>query len=155
MQIAALDWIIEYLENNAIPYVVCGGLAAQAHGSTRDLADIDIYVPDEYLYQIVQMGKKYITYGPAHYVDNNWDLTFVEFEFQNQKVEIASDKECKILDSEIGEWHQKIIDFNQYEVCHIYGRPIRVMNKHDLISYKRKLKREVDIEDIKQIQQSV
>ena len=144
-----------YLENNAIPYVVCGGLAAQAHGSTRDLADIDIYVPDIYLYQIVQMGKKYITYGPTRYVDDNWDLTFVEFEFQNQKVEIASDKECKILDSETGEWHQKIIDFSQYEVCHIYGRPMRVMNKRDLISYKRKLKREVDIEDIRQIQQSV
>jgi hypothetical protein len=32
---------------------------------------------------------------------------------------------------------------------------MRVMNKRDLISYKRKLKREVDIEDIRQIQQSV
>ena len=55
MQIPALDWIIEYLENNAIPYLVCGGLAAQAYGSTRDLADIDIYVPDEYLYQIARV----------------------------------------------------------------------------------------------------
>jgi len=155
MKIPALDWIIEYLESNTIPYVVCGGLAAQAYGSTRDLADVDIYVPDEYLYQIVQMGKNYVTYGPARYVDDEWDLTFVQFEFENQKVEIASDKECKILDSEIGEWHQEIIDFNQYKVCYIYDRPIKVMKKDDLISYKRKLNRQVDIEDIKQIQQSV
>ncbi len=155
MCIPALDWIIEYLECNSIPYVVCGGLAAQAYGSNRELADIDIYVPDEYLQQIAQMGKNYVSYGPAHHIGDKWDLTYVQFEFQNQKIEIGSDKDCKIFDSENGEWHQKKIDFNRYEICHIYGRSIKVMSKDDLISYKSTLKREVDLEDINQILQCV
>ncbi len=153
MQIPALNWIIEYFESHHIPYVVCGGLAAKAYGSTRELVDIDIYVPDEYFQEIVTMGKKYVTFGPAHYVDDKWDLTYVQFEFDRQKIEIGSDKACKIRDSETGRWYEKKIDFNGFEYRSMYGKCLKVMNRHDLISYKKKLNRAVDIDDIRQIQQ--
>ena len=150
-ELPALNWIVNYLEKYEIPYLVCGGLAAQAYGSSRALADIDIYVPHHYITQISNMGNEYITFGPAHHVGEKWDLTYVQFEFGSQKVEIGSDKECKIFDSCSGEWHQKSINFERYIVISLYGKPIRVMAKDDLIAYKKKLSREVDLEDIRQI----
>jgi hypothetical protein len=68
----ALDWIIDYLEQNEIPYLVCGGLAAQAYGSKRELVDIDLYTPDAFISQISSMGTDYITFGPAHHVGEKW-----------------------------------------------------------------------------------
>lgn len=147
--IPALNWIISFLEGNNIPYVVCGGLAAQAYGADRQLADIDLYVPDEHLNSIAEFGTPYITYGPAHHVGDQWDLTYVKFNYQGQDVEIGSDKECKILDHQTTQWVTKDIRFDDYERHELYGVECKVMTKAQLISYKQLLNREVDIEDIK------
>ncbi len=149
--IPALDWIVSYLERHDIPYLMCGGLAAQAYGSARPLADIDLYVPDQFLNQVSAMGRDYVSFGPAHYVDEKWDLTFVQFVYEGQKIEVGSDRECKILDSRTGEWHKKNIDFDRYNLVSLYGKLVRVMKKDDLIAYKLKLSREVDLDDISQI----
>lgn len=150
-RLPALNWIVDYLEVNEIPYLVCGGLAAQAYGSSRALVDIDIYVPDQFITQIAKMGKEYITFGPAHHVGEKWDLTYLQFDFAGQKVEIGSDKVCKIFDPTAQEWHQKVIDFERYKLIELYGKRVRVMTKDDLITYKKILSREVDLEDIRQI----
>lgn len=154
-ELPALNWIVDYLEMYGIPYLVCGGLAAKAYGSSRALADIDIYVPHDYITQVSEMGKEYITFGPDHHVGEKWDLIYVQFERGGQKIEIGSDRECKIFNSRSGEWHQKVINFERYSVISLYGKPIRVMAKDDLISYKTILSREVDLEDIRQIRDFV
>ncbi|WP_269617659.1 hypothetical protein [Zhongshania sp. BJYM1] len=154
-RIPALDWIIDYLDLYEIPYLVCGGLAAQAYGSKRKLADIDLYIPDSYISQVSSMGADYITFGPAHHVGEKWDLTYVQFEYEGQKVEIGSDKECRIFDAISGTWHQKQLDFERYKKLSLYGRLLRVMEKAELISYKRKLARQVDLEDVSQITESI
>lgn len=150
-RIPALDWIIDYLEKGNIPYLICGGLAAQAYGSTRQLADIDLYVPDQFINQISYMGKDYVTFGPAHHIGERWDLTYVQFNYIDQIVEIGSDKECKVYDSISKSWYQKNLDFKKYQLVSLYGRQLRVMEKDELITYKRKLARKVDLEDVNQI----
>ena len=81
----ALQWITDYLHRHQIPYLITGGLAAIAYGSTRPLADIDLYVPEDYFHQITIFSKDYIIEGPARYRDDNWDLNLVELEYQEQK----------------------------------------------------------------------
>ena len=75
----------------------------------------------------------------------------MQFEYQGQKVEVGSDKECKIFDAMSGKWHRKILNFERYKTLSLYGRQVKVMEKDELIAYKRKLGRQVDLEDVSQI----
>ena len=151
----ALNWIIGFLKSNDIPYVACGGLAAKVYGAERKLNDIDIYVPDKYFCSVVEYGAPYITYGPSHHKGKQWDLTYVKFNYLGQDVEVCSDKECKIFDDLRSKWITQKISFDCYEKCEIYGVELTVMKKDQLVAYKKQLNREVDIQDIAQIDGSV
>lgn len=148
----ALHWIVSFLDEQQIPYLVCGGLAANAYGVDRPLNDIDIYVPHAHFDRAVAFGRDYITRGPLHHVSATWDLIYVEFTYQGQYVEIASDQDVKIYDAARGEWVKQELDFEQFEEIDILGVTARVMTKSELISYKSILRREVDLMDIAQLQ---
>ena len=147
----ALNWIVDYLEAQDIPYLICGGLAAQAYGGTRPLADIDLYVPDAFIDGIAAMGREYLSFGPAHHRGEQWDLVYLQFSFGDQLVEVGSDRNCRIREASSGEWHSKVLNFTRYQTLPVYGRRVRIMDKADLIAYKRILGRKVDLEDIRQL----
>lgn len=151
----ALNWIIDFLNREGISYVVCGGLAAQAYGATRELNDIDLYVPDEHLPAVAKFGASYITYGPEHHRGEQWDLVYVKFDYHGQDVEVGSAKECKIRKLHSSDWITKKIQFDNYELHELYGVQLRVMAKDELVAYKCILGREVDLEDVAQINGSV
>jgi len=65
----AFKWIITVLRKNKIPFRITGGFAAKIYGSQRELADIDIEIPDSYFDKILPEVKKYIIFGPAKYKD--------------------------------------------------------------------------------------
>ena len=154
-ELPGLIWIIDFLENESIPYVVCGGLAAQIYGSRRKLNDIDIFVHSDYFHSVIEFGTPYLTYGPKHHKGDQWDLIYARFTYNGQDIEICNDKECKILDSDKSKWVDLRVDFRNYERHCFYGVGVKVMNKAELVEYKRQLSRDVDIEDITQISEHV
>ena len=154
-ELPALNWIIDFLETEHIPYVVCGGLAAQIYGSRRNLNDIDIFVHSDYFASAVKFGESYLTFGPKLHKGEQWDLTYAKFTYNGQDIEICSDKECKIMDSRKSKWVDLYVDFQNYERHHIYGVSVKVMNKVEFVKYKRQLSRNVDSEDITQINERV
>ncbi|MDH5727775.1 MAG: nucleotidyltransferase family protein [Gammaproteobacteria bacterium] len=119
--LAALCWIIGFLEQQNIPYVMCGGLAAKDYGAKRKLNDIDIYVPDENFQSVVDFGIAFITYSPSHHLGAQWDLTYVKFNYQSQDIEVGSDKACKIFNHHQSKWLTQIIDFQLSERYNIFG----------------------------------
>ena len=147
----ALEWIIGFIESNDMPYLICGGLAAIAYGSRRPLHDIDLYVSEQNYRLIVDFGCDFITYGPDRYIDNSWNVEYVQFIYKGQKIEVGSSKDIAIYDAFKGDWYQKKIDFSNYVEKFVLGKNIRIMDKQTLIDYKRKLNREVDRADIEQI----
>ena len=54
--------------------MISGGFAARLYGATRDLADIDIDIPEDRFAELIPQVKEYIKLGPARYKDDNWDL---------------------------------------------------------------------------------
>jgi len=147
----AYEWILDILESKDIPYLICGGLAAIAYGSKRPLNDIDVFVSKANYRDLVEQGREYVTFGPERYKDQFWNIDYVQFTVGGQKIEIGSNDRAKIFDATKNEWVPISIDFDSYSIIRVLGKEARIMKKSELIEYKRKLGREVDIVDINQI----
>ncbi len=151
----AFKWIVNILNKNNIPYQISGGFAARLYGSNRELADIDIGIPDEGFNIIYSEVKDYIIYGPKHYLDDEWDLKLMTLKYENQKIDLAGRDSIKIFDKLNKKWIPAHRDMTLSENKEVYGIIVPVIPKASLIAYKKKIMRKVDIEDIKNLEASL
>lgn len=82
--IDALRWVVNILDNNNIPYQIEGGLAAICYGATRELADIDIFIPNFSFEKISSLVKPYSQFGPDYYISDNWKLIYQILDYKGQ-----------------------------------------------------------------------
>ena len=152
-QQSALKWIIQAVNKHNLPYQIVGGLAALAHGGSRPLHDIDLYIPfsDSHWPNLLREIEAYVTWGPASVVVGSWDLTYVKINYNGQKIEIGDCENVKIRDCKTGIWVNQNIDFASSVSRTILGCQIHVMPVCQLIAYKRLLGREVDEQDIREL----
>ncbi|MDP1707280.1 MAG: hypothetical protein Q8L30_01890 [bacterium] len=143
----ALHWIVGLLRKHEIPFQIAGGFAARLYGSPRELADIDIGIPDNRFADIYPDIKDYLTFGPAQYTDEVWDLQLMTVVYAGQEIDIAGEDTIKWFDKANHSWAAGRCDFLNYEMKEIYGLSIPVMPKEAHIAHKKKLMRDVDKED--------
>ena len=144
----SLRWIVEILERHKIPFQIGGGFAAHVYGSGREIADIDIAIPEDNFDTIMPEIKVYVTYGPAHYVDDDWDLQLLTISHHGQEIDFAGAYQKKFFDLKTKEWIAFPTDFSSSEYREIYGMRVPFMAKEKLIAYKKMLGRKVDLEDL-------
>jgi hypothetical protein len=149
---SAFKWIVGLLHKNTIPFQISGGFAARLYGSTRELADIDIGIPDNRFEELCLDVKKHIIYGPEHYLDDEWDLKLMTLEYENQKIDIAGRDEIKIFDKSKRVWVPAHRDLTISVDKEVYGMRVPVIPKKSLITYKKKIMRDVDRLDIQAIE---
>ena len=147
----ALVWIEGVLDRLDVPRQYVGGLAARAHGATRPLRDIDLYVPDEALPRIADAMSAYLLRHPVTYEDDDWSLVFLRAEYQGQAVEVAGSDSARYFDNGAGEWRDVEVDYDAGIPTEIEGVEVPVMPADALAAYKSALDREVDREDLEQM----
>jgi len=148
----ALRWITGLLDDLAIPYQAVGGIAAHAHGATRPLVDIDLYVPDEdALRAVARAAADHLTARPAHHSDEHWDLTLLKLRRSGWTVEVAAAATAKVWDRHHRVWTPAAIDFGRGEEREVGGVMLRVMSRQQLIDYKGGLGRAVDRLDVEEL----
>ncbi len=147
---AALRWIAGLLQGQRIPFLICGGLAAIGYGSRRPLHDIDLFVPGDHFAQAVALGAQYLSKPAQHYCEaaEGWDLEYVQFRYQATKIEIGNAANARIWDTAVGRWVALELDFARCQYRPLLGIEVPLMERADLIAYKRRLGRPVDLEDI-------
>lgn len=153
--IEALKWIVNILESNDVPYQIEGGLAAMCYGSTRELIDIDIFIPNFGFTNISKAVKKYSQFGPDYHVGTHWKLIYQILNFNNQQIELCDANNAEYLDTKNNVWIKRDIDFSKAENITEFGIKIKVIPRLDLIEYKGRLSRDVDLIDIEQIDKLV
>lgn len=147
----ALRWIIRILEELEVAHQVVGGLAARAHGATRPLADLDLYIEGGRLDEVVDAVRPWITRPPGRHRDDDWDLVFMQVEYAGRKVELGVAEGARYRDRRRGEWRSAGIDFEAGEVREVLGVEVPVMPLERLLDYKEALGREVDRRDVAEI----
>lgn len=149
---AAFKWIVGLLHKHAIPFRIAGGFAATIYGSSRSIADIDIGIPDDRFEDLYKDVEEYITFGPARYVDKEWDLKLMTLLYKGQEIDLAGATTSMFFDRESNTWVAGTRDLSIYEMKEVYGLSVPVIPKSDLMAYKKKLGREVDILDVKALE---
>lgn len=145
---AALIWITDILMMLNIPFQISGGLAAKAYGAARELADIDIDIPDAKFALLKPKITEFIIFGPERIRDEKWDLLLLTLNYQGQEIDLSGSSSTKIFNNILNRWEGLVTDFATAEIKQIYGLELPIMKREALIAYKKVLARAVDIADI-------
>ena len=144
----ALIWITNIIQKYHIPFQIVGGLAVIAYGSTRMLADVDIEIPEDSFIKIQDEIAPYITFGPAQYKSDLWDLFLMTLNYQGQEIDLSGAYKTKIYNIADKSWIPLNVDFSKVNYMDIYGMNLPVIGRNELIAYKKILSRPVDLLDI-------
>jgi len=144
----AFTWIVGLLRKHKIPFHISGGFAANIYGSNRSLADIDIEIPDEKIFKIQDDVKKFIIYGPKRYKDKEFDLLLMTLKYKNQEIDICGINSQKLFNKKTMKWDIERIDLSKATKKKVYNLIVPIITLKDLLSYKKKISRDVDIQDI-------
>lgn len=145
----AFIWIVGLLREHKISFHISGGFAANIYGSNRSLADIDIEIPDEKIFEIRNDVKKFIIYGPKRYKDKEFDLLLMTLKYRGQKIDICGVNSQRLFNKKTMKWNNARIDLSKATKKKVYNLIVTLIPLKDLISYKKKISRDVDIQDVK------
>jgi hypothetical protein len=146
-----LRWIEAELAEVGAPHQFVGGLAARAHGASRPLVDIDLYVPDYALETLSNRWEAILTRPPRHHRDEHWDLSFLQLERDGWTVEVGGGDSARFFDSRADRWRGAGIDYGRGRELQVAGITIPVMPLDQLMDYKWALDRDVDREDLAEL----
>ena len=107
----AFIWILDILDSNKIPYKISGGFAARVHGVNRELADIDIEIPEKYLTFISDQVNEYITLPLQKFQDASWKLSLLVLNYEGQDIDICS-TEHEIYNKQLKKWESLVGNIN-------------------------------------------
>ena len=145
---SAFKWIINILQKHEIPFQIEGGFASRLYGSNRELADIDISIPEDRFDELLPELKGFIIYGPNQYIDKEWDLKLITLTYKGQDIDIAGAYKKKNFDKVNQKWVKMPSDFSKSIYVDAYGLIVPVISKEELILYKKIIARDTDIIDV-------
>ena len=146
----AFHWIIGILKNCQIPFQITGGFAARLYGVDRELRDIDFDIPLNKFMALTEAVKEYVTFGPAQYVDNDWDLFLLSLTYEGQDMDFGA-LEAKFFDRSKQSWATISADLFTAEDMEVFGLRVPVVNREELVRYKMAFGRDVDLLDVQQL----
>jgi hypothetical protein len=150
----AMAWLADLFRDQDVQYAAAGGLAARSWGATRPLVDLDFFVHAEDLDRVESDLAPYVVRPLTALKDDHWDLSFMRLEYGGVPLELSVAEGARYRESETGEWHETCPTFSACPEREILGVKLRVMNREDLITYKRRVDRAVDRADIAAIERT-
>lgn len=142
--------VVDTLNKNSIPFQISGGLAAIAYGSKRPLYDIDIDVNKEDIPKAQRVFKEYIVQDFHRYKDESMEIWEMELDIDGVEVDISQADEAYFTDKQ-GNTKRIDTDLEKAQMTDIEGIQVPVMDKQDLIDYKKFIARDTDLDDVNQI----
>lgn len=151
----ALKWIVSILRKHNVPFQISGGFAANIYGAKRSINDIDMNIPEDKMEIILPDIEKYITFGPADYKDEKWDLKLITLNYNGQEIDIGGAFDTKIFDDKKKVWVHFPAKVETAQTHTVYGIEVPIVRPQDLIEYKKLLSGEHQKTDITAVQEYI
>ena len=147
----ALRWITRELDALDVPFQVAGGLAARAHGASRPLHDIDLYVPEGALEPLRERLSEHVGREPSRHRGEHWDCYFMTVGYGGEQIELAEAPRTRYRRGGGDDWHEAAVDFERPAVREVFGVELPVMPRERLVAYKERIDRPVDRADVAEL----
>lgn len=147
----ALDRVTALFARLGLPAQAVGGLAARAWGGTRDLVDLDFYVPERSLEDVAAAAPANVRRAPGRAVGPHWDVEVLVLDVAGCRVELGGAETARLRGSGEAPWQDARVDLAASVVRPVLGVPVPVMPLADLAAYKAVLGRAVDLVDLHEL----
>ena len=150
-----LKWTVSILKKYNVPFQISGGFAANIYGAKRPINDIDIDIPEDKMKLLLPDIEQYITFGPAEYKDEKWDLKLITLNYHDQEIDIGGAFDTKIFDEQNKVWVHCPAKFETAQTHAVYGIEVPIVRPQDLIEYKKLLNGEHQKTDIAAVREYI
>lgn len=135
--------LVDYFEKHNIKYHFTGGLAGNLFGSLWKLQDIDVEVEIKNLYKIENDFNNFILKSVHKYIDDEFEIWLLQLKIDDVEVDINAIEDFLIKPSFKVETKIE----NAVEIF-FENRTVKTQPLEDIISYKKLLKRDRDLEEL-------
>lgn len=148
---AALRRACGLLAECAIPFQVAGDVAAVAHGATRPVRCVEFFIAAEHVPVLLRAAREHVADYPWRRLDDAWDRVALSLSHEGVSVDVCVVEAARFKEAATGEWCDADIDLASSETLKNWDVEVPVMPRGQLLDQKRRLDREIDRRDIRDI----
>lgn len=148
---AALRWVCALLGECGVPFQVTGDVAAAAHGAARPVQRVELFMAAEDVPALIRAARKHVVDHPWRRRDDAWDRVALSLSHQGMTIDVYVVEAARFREAATGEWRDADIDLASSETVRVWNVEAPVTPRRRLLDQKRRLDREVDRRDLRDI----
>ena len=148
---AALRWVCGLLDASGIPFQLTGDVAAAAHGATRPIRSVELFVAAEHVPALLRAAEEHVVDYPWRRMDDAWDRVALSLSRDGTTIDVCVIETARFKEAATGAWRDAGIDVTSSVLLRVLEVDAPVMPHAQLLDQKRRLDREVDRQDIREI----
>ena len=110
LQAAALHWIGGLLRECGIPYQMTGDVADVAHGASRPVRDIALFIAAEHVPALLRAAREHVVNYPWRRIDGRRDLVALVLEHGGVCIDVRIAEAARYRDTPTGAWREAAVD---------------------------------------------
>lgn len=148
---AALRWTCGLLRDCGIPFQVTGDVAAVAHGGTRPVRHVEVFIAAAHVPALVRQARDRVADYPWRRRDDAWDRVALSLVHDGVTIEVCIVEAASFREAATGEWRDAAVDPAASVTMTVWDVETPVMPRERLVDQKRRLDREIDRQDLRDI----
>ena len=148
---SALRWVCGLLDAAGIPFQLAGDVAAAAHGASRPIRSVELFVAAEHVPALLRAAEEHVVDYPWRRMDDAWDRAGLSLSHDGMTIAVSVTEAARFKEAATGAWRDADMDITASVLLKVLEVDAPVMPRAQLLAQKRLLDREVDRQDIRDI----
>ena len=148
---AVLRRVCGLLDECAIPFQLTGDVAAAAYGAARPIRSVELFIAAEHVPALLRGAAEHVVDYPWRRRDDAWDRVALSLSFDGARIDVCVVEAARFRETATGSWRDAAIDLATSAIVQVRGVEAPVMPREQLLDQKRRLNREIDRRDVRDI----